>query len=145
MIALDTNIVSELMRAQPDARVLEWVDMQPAESLVVTAVTVAELLYGIARLPDGRRRKDLEAAFAQTLDEDLPILPFDEAAAVEYAAMVVSLERDGRSISTADAMIAATCMAAGATLATRNTKDFVHAGVKLVDPFGPSKLRFHEG
>lgn len=135
MIALDTNVVSELMRATPDDRVMRWLDAQAPDTLVITSVTVAELLYGIARLPAGRRRTQLEAAFAETLEEEFTILPFDEAAAVDYATIVASQEMRGRKVSMADAMIAATCMTAGATLATRNTKDFDPLGVELVDPW----------
>jgi predicted nucleic acid-binding protein len=135
MIALDTNVVSELMRATPDPRVLRWVDEQSSDTLVVTAVTVAELLYGIARLPASRKRSQLEAAIAATFDEDLVILPFDDAAAVDYATITASQELRGRTVSMADAMIAATCMSAGAALATRNTKDFADLGIDLVDPW----------
>lgn len=135
MIALDTNVVSELMRATPDPRVLRWVDAQSSDTLVVTAVTVAELLYGIARLPASRKRSQLEAAIAATFDEDLVILPFDDAAAVDYATIAASQELRGRTVSMADAMIAATCMSAGAALATRNTKDFADLGIDLVDPW----------
>ena len=135
MIALDTNVVSELMRATPNDRVMRWLDAQAADTLAVTSVTVAELLYGIARLPAGRRRTQLEAAFAETLEEEFIILPFDEAAAVDYATIVASQELRGRKVSLADAMIAATCMTAGATLATRNTKDFDPLGIELIDPW----------
>ena len=135
MIALDTNVVSELMRATPDDRVMRWLDAQAPDTLVITSVTVAELLYGIARLPAGRKRTQLEAAFAETLEEEFTILPFDEAAAVDYATIVASQGLRGRKVSMADAMIAATCMTAGATLATRNTKDFDPLGIELIDPW----------
>jgi predicted nucleic acid-binding protein len=135
MIALDTNVVSELMRPVPDPRVLRWVDAQSSDSLVVTSVTVAELLYGIAGLPASRKRSQLEAAIAATFDEDLVILPFDDAAAVDYATIVASQDLRGRKVAMADAMIAATCLSAGAMLATRNTKDFAHLGIELVDPW----------
>ena len=135
MIALDTNVLSELMRATPDDRVMRWLDAQAPDTLAVTSVTVAELLYGIARLPAGRKRTQLEAAFAETLEEEFTILPFDEAAAVDYATIVASQELRGRKVSMADAMIAATCMTAGATLATRNTKDFDPLGIELIDPW----------
>jgi predicted nucleic acid-binding protein len=135
MIALDTNVVSELMRTKPDERVLRWVDAQSPDSLAVTTVTVAELLYGIARLPAGRKRKRLEAAIAETLEEDFTILPFDEVAAVDYATIAAAQDLRGRTVAMADAMIAATCMSAGAVLATRNTKDFVHLGIDLIDPW----------
>ncbi|BCT93979.1 ribonuclease VapC [Lysobacter helvus] len=135
MIVLDTNVVSELMRAKPEPRVLRWVDAQPAETVVVTAITVAEVLCGIARLPKGARRTGLEVAAAQTFDEDLMVLPFDDAAAVDYAAIAALQESRGRKLAIADAMIAATCLAAGATLATRNVRDFAGLGLEVVDPW----------
>jgi len=135
MIALDTNVISELMRAQPDQRVLDWLDGLPPGDVAVTSVTVAELLYGIARLPAGKKRTGVEKAIAKTLEDDIFVLPFDDAAAVDYATLVAALELRGRRIGMADAMIAATCMAAGATLATRNLKDFAGLGIALHDPW----------
>src|SRR5436190_15612504 len=87
MIVLDTNVVSELMRTTPEPRVLRWLDLQAPDTVGVTAITVAEILYGIARLPQGARRTGLEGAAAQTFDEDLLVLPFDESAALDYAAI----------------------------------------------------------
>lgn len=136
MILLDTNVVSELMRASPDARVLRWLDAQAPEEIGVAAVTVAELLYGIARLPQGRRRQQLEAAIAETLEEDMMVLPFDDAAAVDYAAIVAMQELRGRRIAMADAMIASTALSAGAALATRNVREFAGLGVDVIDPWG---------
>ena len=135
MIALDTNVVSELMREKPDPRVLLWLNAQEPGDVAVTAVTVAELLYGIARLKPGRKRTGLEKAIASTLEDDLLVLPFDDAAAVDYAMIAASQELRGRRVAMADAMIAATCMAARATLATRNVRDFAHLGIEVVDPW----------
>ena len=98
-------------------------------------MTVAELLYGIARLPQGRRRQQLEAAIAETLEEDMMVLPFDDAAAVDYAAIVATQELRGRRIAMADAMIASTALSAGAALATRNVRDFAGLGVDVIDPW----------
>jgi predicted nucleic acid-binding protein len=135
MIVLDTNVISELMRATPEPRVLRWLDAQPPDAVAVTAITVAEILYGIARLPKGARRTSLESAAGQTFDEDLMVLPFDDSAAVDYAAIAALQESRGRKIAIADAMIAATCLAAGATLATRNVRDFAGLGLDVVDPW----------
>ena len=135
MIVLDTNVISELMRATPEPRVLRWLDAQPPDAVAVTAITVAEILYGIARLPKGARRASLESAAGQTFDEDLMVLPFDDAAAVDYAAIASLQESRGRKIAIADAMIAATCLAVGATLATRNVRDFSGLGLDVVDPW----------
>jgi predicted nucleic acid-binding protein len=137
VIVLDTNVVSELVRRQPNERVLAWLDAQQATELHVTAVTVAELGYGVARLPDGARRDALAAAVDAMLDVDLGrrVVPFDHPAAEIYGAIVVGRERSGRPISQADAQIAAICTAQEATLATRNGRDLAGTGVAVVDPW----------
>lgn len=137
MIVLDTNVLSELMRIEAEPAVIDWLDRQEEALLVVTAVTVAELLYGIARLPDGRRKTGLRDAALKMLDEEFAerVLPFDENAAVHYAALVSQRERNGRPISMADAQIAAICRHNGATLATRNGKDFEGTGIVLANPW----------
>ena len=137
MIALDTNVVSELMRPAPSPSVVAWVDAQPADELAVTAVAAAELRYGVARLPDGARQRALAAAVDALLAQVFGgrVLPFDSAGAVVYGELVAARERAGRPISSADAQIAATCLAHGARLATRNTRDFVATGVDVVDPW----------
>jgi predicted nucleic acid-binding protein len=137
MIVLDTNVLSELVRVKPDARVLAWLDDKPVAEIATTAVTTAELLYGVARLPAGRRKVELEQAVRAVLDEDLRdrVEPFDRKAAAEYALVVTGRERLGRPISVADAQIAAICRARSAALATRNTKDFEDTGIELIDPW----------
>ncbi len=137
MIVLDTDVLSELMRAQAEPAVIDWLDRQEQDSLAVTAVTVAELLYGIARLPDGRRKNGLQDAALRMLDEELAdrVLPFDEDAAVHYAALVSQRDRAGRPISMADAQIAAICRQHAAALATRNSKDFEGVGIVLANPW----------
>jgi predicted nucleic acid-binding protein len=137
MIVLDTNVLSELMRAQAEPAVVDWLDRQEQDSLAVTAVTVAELLYGIARLPEGRRKTRLRDAALQMLDEEFVgrVLAFDEDAAVHYAAIVSQRERAGRPISMADAQIAAICRHHAAALATRNTKDFDSVDIILANPW----------
>jgi len=137
MIVLDTNVVSELMRSDPLERVITWTDAQPAVELFLTAVTLAELLRGIGRLPDGRRRSTLANQLDEMVAEDFErrILSFDEVAAAHYADTVVQRERAGRPISTADAQIAATCRSHGAIIATRNVDDFSDTGIVMVDPW----------
>ncbi|MFJ2488328.1 type II toxin-antitoxin system VapC family toxin [Pseudomonas sp. NPDC087639] len=137
MIVLDTNVLSEFMRAEPAARVLDWVDAQPAMDLAISAVTVAEILHGIARLPSGKRKQKLEAHAMAMFEEDFAgrILPFDAHAAVEYATLVADCEAKGRAVSMADAQIAAICRAHGASIATRNVKDFAFSGVEVIDPW----------
>jgi len=137
MIVLDTNVVSELMRPAPANEVVAWVDRQPTVDLWLTAITSAELLYGIARLPDGHRKSRLaEKAEAMIEDDfDRRILPFDQTAAVHYADIVARRELAGRPISTADAQIAAICRSHGAVVATRNQRDFDAVGIGAVDPW----------
>jgi predicted nucleic acid-binding protein len=138
VIVLDANVVSELMRPVPDAAVLSWVDAQAADGLYLTSMTVAELLYGIARLPSGRRQELLSRQVGRLVDELFTdrVLAFDAGASIAYARIATARERAGRPISAADAVIAATATAAGATsLATRNVEDFVGAGLKVVDPW----------
>jgi toxin FitB len=137
VIVLDTNVVSELMRSEPAAGVIEWVDRQSDTALYLTAITVAELLYGVARLPDGQRKTNLSVSIEALLAEDFEhrVAPFDETAAAHYANIVVSRERVGRPISTADAQIAATCRSYGAILVTRNVDDFADTGIVIVNPW----------
>lgn len=137
MIVLDTNVLSELARPRPAARVLDWVDSLLAQQVATTAITAAELLHGVARLPAGRRRAELADIVRTVLDEDLRdrVLPFDAAAATEYAALVRGREVAGRPVSMADAQIAAICRVHGAALGTRNVKDFEDTGVEIIDPW----------
>ncbi|MEU4217401.1 type II toxin-antitoxin system VapC family toxin [Actinoplanes sp. NPDC026623] len=136
MIVLDTNVVSELMRAAPAPAVLAWLQQTPSTGLYTTSVTVAEIRYGIARLSDGRRKHDLHQA-ADEIFAAFPrqILPFDLAAAGAYAFVVAGREGSGNPISGFDGQIAAICRSQVATLATRNTKDFIDTGISLIDPW----------
>ncbi len=137
MIVLDTNVVSELMRPSPNPRVARWADRQVPAEVVTTAGTVAEIGYGIARLPAGQRRDLLALAAAQVFDAFAArVLPFDAPAAAQYAAVVVERETAGRPISGFDAQIAAICRRHRARLATRNTLDFAELDLDLVDPWG---------
>lgn len=137
MIVLDTNVVSELMRPRADTAVVDWVDRQHADDLWLTAVTLAELLYGIGRLGDGRRKADLAKRLEAMVEEDLDhrIAVFDATAASHYADIVVARERAGRPISAADAQIAAICRSHGAHLATRNVDDFASTGITIANPW----------
>lgn len=135
MIVVDTNVISEMMREHPHPAVLEWI--ATVGRLHTTAITVAEIDYGIARLPEGRRKERVEAAAAGVFG-DFPdvILSFDARAARRYGAIVAGRESTGEPVTMVDAQIAAVCSAWSATLATRNTGDFVGAGIDLVDPWG---------
>lgn len=136
MIVLDTNVVSELMRAEPAPAVIGWLQQNSGAGLYTTAVTVAEIRYGIARLPEGQRRESLHQA-ANEIFAAFPrqVLPFDLAAAGAYADVVASRERLDHPIDGFDAQIAAICRTHAATLATRNTKDFTDTGIDVVDPW----------
>jgi predicted nucleic acid-binding protein len=137
VIILDTNVISELTRQFPDPGVVSWLDSLPAEDTAITAVTVAELRYGVRRLPDGRRKTGLSDAVDAIINTDFHgrVEPFDLVAADQYADVVTERESIGHPISTSDAQIAAICRALSATLATRNTSDFTHTGVGLVNPW----------
>ncbi|HEU0103492.1 MAG TPA: type II toxin-antitoxin system VapC family toxin [Mycobacteriales bacterium] len=136
MIVLDTNVVSELMRPVPSPLVTTWVRGLAPKEVATTSITVAEIGYGIARLPPGAHQDRLLVS-AQQVFSAFPeqVLPFDHAAALEYGELVVTREGAGRPVSGFDAQIAAICRAHGAQLATRNTKDFVGTEIGLVDPW----------
>lgn len=137
MIILDTNVISELTRLDPEPKVVSWLDSLSAGEVATTAITAAELLYGVARLPDGRRKAALAEAIDGLINEDFRdrVQSFDGLAAEQYAAVVVGREKKGRPIGTADAQIAAICRVHSAELATRNTDDFTDTGIDLINPW----------
>lgn len=137
-IILDTNVLSELMRTQPDSLVLEWFASQTGATYYITAITRAEILLGIALLPAGKRRDALADAAEKMFREDFPdnCLPFDESCSGLYASIVANGRRSGFSITTEDAQIAAIALNRKLPLATRNTKDFHHiSGLTLSNPW----------
>jgi predicted nucleic acid-binding protein len=137
MILLDTNILSELMRPLPTAVVEEWLGAQMSASLFISAVTEAELRFGVALLADGKRRSRLAEELDKMLAEDFAerILPFDSAAAISYARVASQRRKAGRPIAQADAQIVAIALSRGAALATRNVTDFADCGVDLINPW----------
>lgn len=135
-VILDTDVISELMRAVPDAHVQGWVHKVPRALVYTTSVTLAEVRFGIARLPAGRRRTllgdaadDVFGAFADR------VLPFDADAAGQYADVVIEREHAGAPIAGFDAQIAAICRSRRAALATRKTDDFGRLGLDLINPW----------
>ncbi|MGH3545190.1 MAG: type II toxin-antitoxin system VapC family toxin [Mycobacteriales bacterium] len=136
MIIVDTNVVSELMKPSPYPGVQNWIRARHGSRLHTTSITVAEIRYGIERLPAGRREDVLvttaDKVFAAFSDQ---ILPFDAAAAIRYSVIVAARDRSGEPIDGFDAQIAAMCRTHGATLATRNLKDFYLTGIELADPW----------
>lgn len=137
MIILDTNVLSALMRTAPEAAVVSWLDRQPADSIWITSITLFETRLGLALLPQGRRRRALEAAFAQLLEEDLEnrVLDFDSAAATSAASLAAARQRAGRPTDMRDTQIAGIALARSATLATRNVRHFADLKVPVVDPW----------
>lgn len=137
MILLDTNVVSAVMARSPDAAVVAWMDRQDTLTLFVSAVTVAEIQYGLRILPEGRRRRSLEDRFARFVAEGFSgrVLPFNEQAARLYGEMMASRRGAGRPMSVLDGQIAAIARAHRLAVATRDARDFEHCGLEVIDPF----------
>jgi predicted nucleic acid-binding protein len=137
MIVLDTNVLSALMRADPETVVVDWLDRQPADSVWLTSITVFEARFGLALLPKGRRRSSLERALDRVLTDDLSnrVLAFDEMAAVTAAQLAADRQRSGRSVDLRDTLIAGIAQARRATIATRKTRHFDGLDVPVVDPW----------
>lgn len=137
MIVLDTNVLSEVLRPAPSARVLRWLAARAPSDVYTTTVTLAEIFYGIEALPSGKRRTHLMAAVERMFVEQFAarILPFDEDAARLFGRIVASREAAGRPISQFDAMIAAIARLHHAAVATRNVADFEQCGIQLIDPW----------
>jgi toxin FitB len=140
VIILDTNITSELMRAEAEPAVIGWLATQPATELYSTVVTIAEISYGLERHPRGRRRRSLERAY-QSLFVGMAdhVLPFDVEAALLYGPLVAGKERVGIAMDPMDAQIACIAACRGAMIATRNERDFADCGVRLVNPWHQSE------
>jgi predicted nucleic acid-binding protein len=138
VIVVDTNVVSELMRPNPSDSVVDWLSRHDHEDFATTSITVAEILYGIEKLPDGRRKELMTSTasevFAMFTDR---VIAFDLAAATQYPGVVGRRDRAGRPIDGFAAQLAAICLAAGAALATRNVKDFEQTGIEVIDPWSP--------
>lgn len=137
MMILDTNVLSELMRPEPSAKVLAWFQGIPDADIYTTAVSQAEILYGLAQLPIGQRKSDLQSAASRMFSEKLVgrVLPFDSPAASIFAEISASRRKSGRTVSIPDGMIAGIARARGASIGTRNVADFETMGIPLVDPW----------
>ena len=137
MIVIDTNVVSELMRPTPASAVMTWFSARDSTALYISAVSEAELRAGAAILPAGQRRDRLAAEIDAVIGQDFAgrVLPFDSVAARAYAAITASRRSVGRPILEADCQIAATARARDAAVATRNTADFEHCGIVVIDPW----------
>jgi toxin FitB len=137
MILIDTNVISELWKAEPNPGVLAWVDAQTVETLYLSAITVAELRFGLATMPEGKRRTIYQE---QLENEVLPtftgrVLPFDLGASKAYADLMARAKAEGKAIGKADGYIAATASACGFMVAIRDISPFEAAGLKIVNPW----------
>jgi predicted nucleic acid-binding protein len=137
VIVLDTNVLSEALRPVPQPSVLDWLANQPRASLFIATVTRGEILHGIRLLADGKRRQGLWDAARKIFDVDFAdqVLSFDSDAADMYAEIAASRRAAGKPISQFDAMIVAMARSRGASLATRNAKDFDDCGVDIINPW----------
>lgn len=137
MILLDTNVISELMRAEPAKIVLDWFGHHDGADLFISAVTEAELRTGVAILPDDQRRARLQLAIDAMFDQDFQsrVLPFDRLAAKAFAEIAARHRIAGRPIAEADCQIAAIARATDAPIATRNVKNFDGCGIRVINPW----------
>jgi toxin FitB len=137
MLILDTNVLSEILRREPSSRVIDWFESQTPGQLFTTTITQAEILYGIALLPESARREKLAKATRSIFDEDFEekVLAFDSLAADFSASIAANRRSSGRPISQLDAMIAGIARSHQATLVTRNGRDFVNCGIDVIDPW----------
>jgi len=137
MILLDTNVVSELFRLTPDMKVIEWLDAQPLQTLYLSAITLAEMRWGVAQLPAGKRRDALNAKLEEGLMPLVAtrVLPFDIDCAQSYADLMTNARAEGRGIALADGLIAAVAAAKGLAVATRDTSPFEAAGLTVFNPW----------
>jgi predicted nucleic acid-binding protein len=141
MIVLDTNVISELWKAEPDPNVLAWIDAQMVETLYLSTITIAELRFRLATMPEGKRRTIYQDRLER---EVLPafsgrVLPFDLDASQAYAKLMAQAKEAGKAIGKADGYIAATAAARGLTVATRDTSPFEAAGLNVINPWDPSQ------
>jgi predicted nucleic acid-binding protein len=132
MIVLDTNVVSEMMRATPSPIVVAWLNRQDSSLLYMTTITIAEIRYGLRVLPRGKRQRFLEEGFDRILAQGFigRILPFDEAAAHRYGEVMGRRRAIGRPLAILDGQIAAITWANGFSVATRNVQDFLDCGIE---------------
>lgn len=137
MIVLDTNVVSEALKPGRDPAVIAWLDQQSVETLFLSATSLAELLIGIAIMPDGKRKSTISAALDSLISRlfDTRILPFDEGAAMAYSQLVSAARAQGKAVSMPDGQIGAVASVHNFTVATRDVAPFQALGVPVIDPW----------
>jgi predicted nucleic acid-binding protein len=143
MIVLDTNALSETLKAKPSEQFKSWLRFQRSTELFTTTISEAELLYGLALMPHGARRRSFESEVHSIFAYDMVdrVLPFDRAAAREYADIAASRRRAGRPVAQLDMQIAAIARSRGAAVATRNVADFADCGIEVIDPWSAATPR----
>jgi len=141
MIILDTNIISEMMRPQPNANVVTWLNQQHSPDLFITSITIAEISYGLFILPTGKRKQQLQNNFEKFVDKAFRyrILDFAEQTAKVYGKVMGEGKLKGQPMSIPDGQIASIALENGYSVATRNIKDFSYCGVELINPFNKSR------
>ncbi len=137
MLLLDTNIISEIMKKFPDESVMQWLRQQHSLTLYVSSISIAEMRYGLSIMPEGKKRSRLESSFVSVMQSAFyqRVFVFDENAAIQYAALMSKNKKMGIVMSTFDAQIASIAIATRSLLVTRNTKDFIHCGIQIINPF----------
>ncbi|WP_423763438.1 type II toxin-antitoxin system VapC family toxin [Burkholderia sp. NLJ2] len=137
MILVDTNVIAEPLRREPSAAVIEWLDAQNAETLFLAAISLAEIRFSVATLPEGRRREQLHQRIEQRVLSLFRgrILPFDDAASKAYASLWARARAAGNAIAPVDAFVAATAEANGLIVATRDVAPFEAVGLRVIDPW----------
>jgi predicted nucleic acid-binding protein len=140
MIILDTNVISELMRAKPEPVVVDWFRVRSLLEMATTAINLAEIRLGLARLPFGRRRRELEVTFNSLAARGFAdrVFDFDASAADAYGDLAVERERAGRRLEGFDGLVAAIAKSRGMPIATRNTNDFEGLGIEVINPWSPA-------
>lgn len=140
VVVLDTNVLSEVFKPDPNPTVVDWLAAQLNREVYITAITASEMLYGLHRMPAGKRRAALLNALGLILEQDFRgrVLPFDEAAARRYGALMAERDLAGRTIDGFDAQIASIAHVRGMAVATRNTSHFEGCGIPVVNPWAGS-------
>ena len=137
MIVLDTNVLSELTRNEPAKQVVTWLDRQDTDEVYVTAITKAEIKFGLEMMPEGKRRLELNSIYDRLFTTMLlgKVLPFDDASTDDFARLAASCRKRGLAPSSADLQIAAIASYHSAAVATRNILDFDHEGLQVINPW----------